>query len=56
VVRFLEESRDFPLCRFSTPSLLATQSPVELVPGVLSPGIKKAGCELDHLPTGYARS
>jgi hypothetical protein len=34
----------------SRPALRSTQSPIEWVPGALSPGVKRSGNEFDHSP------
>jgi hypothetical protein len=34
----------------SIPGLRPTQPPTQLVPGTLSPGVKRPGREADHLP------
>jgi hypothetical protein len=34
----------------SRPALGSNQSPIQWVPGALSPGVKRPGCEVDHSP------
>jgi hypothetical protein len=45
-------SRDtiFLLFTSSRPVLGPTQTPIQWVPGFLSPGVKRPGCEADHSP------
>jgi hypothetical protein len=40
----------FLLSTSSRPVLGPTQPPIQLVPGALSPGVKRPGCEADHSP------
>jgi hypothetical protein len=40
-VRSPAEARGFPLTSGSGPALGSTQAPVQLVPGVISPGVKR---------------
>jgi hypothetical protein len=40
-VRSLAGAEDFPLASVSRPALGPTQPPVQWVPGVLSPGVKR---------------
>jgi hypothetical protein len=52
-VRVLVGSRMFST--LSRPALGSTQPCVQCVPGDLSPGVKRAGCETDHLPPTSAK-
>jgi hypothetical protein len=44
----------FLLTTVSRPALGPTQSPIHWVPGALSLGIKRPGCEADHSPPSSA--
>jgi hypothetical protein len=46
--------RIFPLASVSRPTLGPTQPPVQWVPGVLSPGLKRPECDADHSPSSNA--
>jgi hypothetical protein len=47
--------RTFPLTSVSRPALGPTQTPVQWVPGVLSPGVKaRPGRDADHSPPSSA--
>jgi hypothetical protein len=37
-----------PFSTSSRPTLGPTQPPIQWVPGALSPGVKRPGCEADH--------
>jgi hypothetical protein len=39
----------------SRPTLGPTQSPIQWVQGVISPGVKRPGCEADHSPPSSIR-
>jgi hypothetical protein len=39
----------------SRPTLGPTQPPIQWVPGALSPGVKRQGCEADHSPAASAK-
>jgi hypothetical protein len=47
-VRFAVGASFFLLSTSSRPVLGPTQPPIRLVPGTLSPGAKRQGCEADH--------
>jgi hypothetical protein len=53
-VRVLIRSRIFIFSRSSTPALGPTQPPIQQVPGVLYPGIKRQGREADPSPPASA--
>jgi hypothetical protein len=40
---------DFLFSTAPTPTLRSTQPPIQWVPGALSSGVKRQGCEADHL-------
>jgi hypothetical protein len=42
--------KNFLFSTSSRPALGPTQSPIQWVPGALSPGVKLQGREADHLP------
>jgi hypothetical protein len=47
-VRVPVGSRIFLFSAFSRPALGPTELPIQWVPGALSPGVKRPGCEADH--------
>jgi hypothetical protein len=42
--------KNFLFPKSSRPTLRSTQPPAQWVPGVLSPGVKRPGREVDHTP------
>jgi hypothetical protein len=42
--------KNFLFSTASRPALVSTQSPIQCVSEVLSPGVKRQGREADHLP------
>jgi hypothetical protein len=42
--------KNFLFSTSSRPALGSTQPPTQWVPGALSPGVKRLGCEADHSP------
>jgi hypothetical protein len=52
-VRSLAGEKDFPLASVSRLALGPTQPPVQWVPGVFSPGVKR-GRDADHSPPSSA--
>jgi hypothetical protein len=52
-----QRQRIFPVVSVSRPDLRATQSPIQWIPGVLSPGRGKVwpGCDTDHSPPSSAK-
>jgi hypothetical protein len=42
--------KNFLFSKSSRLALRSTQSPIKSVPGALSPGVKRLGCEADHSP------
>jgi hypothetical protein len=46
--------KNFLFCMSSRPALGPTQPPIQWVPGVFSPGIKRLGHEADHSPSAGA--
>jgi hypothetical protein len=47
--------KNFLFSAASRPALEPTQPPIQLVPGVLSPGVKRLGREADHSPPTSAK-
>jgi hypothetical protein len=54
VVKFPVGARDFSFSTASGLALEPTQPPIQWVPGALSPGVMRPGCEADHLPPSSA--
>jgi hypothetical protein len=46
--------KNFLFSRSSRPALRSPQSPIQWVPGSLSPGVKRKGREVDHSPPSSA--
>jgi hypothetical protein len=46
--------KNFLFYTSSRPTLGSTQPPIKLVPGALSPGVKRQGFEADHSPPASA--
>jgi hypothetical protein len=53
-VRFQGRPRNFSLRHRFRPTLGPTQSPIQWVPGALSPEVKRPGREADHSPLSSA--
>jgi hypothetical protein len=53
-VRVPVGSRIFLFSMLSRSALGSTQPPIQWVPGVLSLGVKRQGCEADHSPPASA--
>jgi hypothetical protein len=45
----------FHFSMLSRPALGSTQTPIQWVPGAVSPGVKQSGCETDHSPPTNAK-
>jgi hypothetical protein len=53
-VRFPEGAGNFSFITVSRTALEPTQPPIQWVPGTLSLGVKRLGCETDHSPPSSA--
>jgi hypothetical protein len=53
-VRFPGKGKDYMFSTASAPALGSTESPIQWIPGALSPRVKRPGREADHSPPSRA--